>query len=545
MATTLNTTNPFDQYNQSQTGMSVDLAKANETQTSPNTSGVGFGQYVPTSDAGRAQIGLPPLPKAPSVIASTTTPVQDTSGNQAGVANVNAAAQTQEEAALAKQQADNAATLASINDMVKNMGSKTQEELTAIEQAGTQAGSAYDPLIQQAQVDKTKGEGKAVVGAGRRGGFMRLRDVGVGAVEPTQGGTWFGAGGRLEDLKSAYDRNINQLEIAKTNAIEAAKSAKETAIRTGKKEDISMALDLYRAASDAASEAQKLYNEKLDRIAAGNKAERDAMEADRKFALDVAQFEVGQDRFERTQAVAEGWLSRSLTEDQKKTAQQNIIDMANSGIPLKDISEEKRTELEARAGYEPASFEAIYQNALDEAAYGDKMDLLKMQQLQASISKSQRSGSGTGGSGTKLTGFDADLDQAANLIIRAEKAGGGKSDPTSYWNMVKSLGEASGLSEADVDSMLINAINTKKGITNNYQEQSAVSDFEVPAPESNDLLSKFNVEKQRMITGGYDDKNATYYAQQALLRQGYSLTEIKKATGNIIDKLSANLGMFD
>lgn len=476
----------------------------------------------------------------PSVIGQGTNPVQDTTANQAGVANVTAAAQTAEETALAQSQTDLAATLKAIQDQVANAGTNTQAEIDQINAAGTQAGSQYDPLIEQARSDKTKGEGKAVVGAGRRGGFMRLRDVGVGAVEPTQGGTWFGAGGRLEDLKSAYERNINQLEVAKVNAIAAAKSAKETAIRTGKKEDIQMALDMYKVASDAASEAQRLYNEKLDRIAAGNKAERDAMESDRKFALDVANFEVGQDRFERTQSVAEGWLNRSLTQDEMKTSQDNIINMANSRIPLDQISEEKRTELEASAGYEPGSFEAIYSNALEDTKYGDKMDELKMQQLQTSISKAQRSGSGGGNKAVTLKpgeDMNTDVETIADRIYKTEQSLGGKGiAPEAYWSYVDELAGTWGISREDADSLIISNINQKKGVTNNTQD---VSDFEEKTAEE-EFSSIYNDLKD---SGIYTSEQARALTKNKLRKMGYSNKEVLSASNSWGDKFALLLGV--
>lgn len=191
--------------------------------------------------------------------------------------------------------------------------------------------------------------------------------------------------------------------------------------------------------------------------------------AEKKFAYDVEKeqrdFEVGQERFDRTQAVQEGWLMRSLTEDDKKQSQENIISMANSGIQLDQITDEQRTELETKAGYEPGSFEAIYNRAFDQARLGDTMDMLKLNQLQTQVTKSKQSGGGAGGGKTKLEGIDKDLDIASNMIISAEKLGGGQASPDSYWNQVNKISEAWGMSSADVDSMLINTINQKKGIT--------------------------------------------------------------------------------
>lgn len=502
------------------------------------------GQVISASDPNYAEYlrTYPNAIRVPSVIKASSDIVQDTSSIRDGVGEVtNKDANATFDERYAQQTALEA-ELARIQGLAQGVNKTLDSELLAIENAGKAAGQEFDPLIAKAQEDKRMGEGKAVVGAGRRGGFMRLRDAGEAALGPTEGGTFFGQGGRLEALKSAYDRNIDQLNISKSQAIAAAKAAKETAIRTGKIDDVNLALKLYEAASDANNKAIELNNKKLEMIMKQQESERDQFNTDRKFALDVAQFEDGQSRFDRTQSVQEGWLNRSITEDMKKDAKDNILNLAKSGIPISELTDEDITELEIRAGYEPGSFEAIYNTLAEDAAAGKVIDNLKLQQLELSVKQAQKNYNKPIG-GTKpetLKGFDADLDQAANLIIKAEQAGGGSASSDSYWNTVKQLSKASSLSESDVDSMLINAINQKKGITYNSSQQSDVSDFVDGSGEAEpDKTSLYKQAYQKFIDMGKSEEDANYFAERDLAKLGYSFTptEIGAMTGSLFERI--------
>jgi len=155
------------------------------------------------------------------------------------------------------------------NDLnaVKNaLGITSSEEQAEIDEAGRFAGSQFDPLITEAEEERRKGLPTALIGAGERGGLLNSQFAGVAAIAPTEGGDFFGAGGKLEDIKSVYDRNIDNLQTKKINAISAAKSAARTAIRTGKKEDIQLAQDSLKLAQDANRDAIDLANEKLQVI---------------------------------------------------------------------------------------------------------------------------------------------------------------------------------------------------------------------------------------------------------------------------------------
>lgn len=503
------------------------------------------GQVISASDPNYAEYlrTYPNAIRVPSVIKASSDIVQDTSSIRDGVGEVtNKDANATFDERYAQQTALEA-ELARIQGLAQGVNKTLDSELLAIENAGKAAGQEFDPLIAKAQEDKRMGEGKAVVGAGRRGGFMRLRDAGEAALGPTEGGTFFGQGGRLEALKSAYDRNIDQLNISKSQAIAAAKAAKETAIRTGKIDDVNLALKLYEAASDANNKAIELNNKKLEMIMKQQESERDQFNTDRKFALDVAQFEDGQSRFDRTQSVQEGWLNRSITEDMKKDAKDNILNLAKSGIPISELTDEDITELEIRAGYEPGSFEAIYNTLAEDAAAGKVIDNLKLQQLELSVKQAQKNYNKPIGGGTKptaLKGFDADLDQAANMIIRAEQAGGGKSDSASYWSTVKQLAEASALSESDVDNMLINEINKKKGITYDSSQQSDVSDFVDGSGEVEpDKTSLYKQAYQKFIDMGKSEDDANYFAQRDLAKLGYNFTptEVGAMTGSLFERI--------
>lgn len=157
------------------------------------------------------------------------------------------------------------------------MALSTQDE-TDISNAGTGIAAQYDNLIRQAQNEKKQGMGKATVGAGELGGFMNTQFAGQAALTPTEGGTFVGAGGQLENTKSAYDLNISNLENQKITAVEAAKSAARQAKLTGKRSDIDLAMKMYDQAKAASSELFSQQMQKANYLINRSQEERASRE---------------------------------------------------------------------------------------------------------------------------------------------------------------------------------------------------------------------------------------------------------------------------
>jgi len=173
--------------------------------------------------------------------------------------------------------ADTAAGKTALSDLEtirKNLGIVTAGEQSAIEQAGQAAGLQFDPLIAQATEEKRRGMPKAVVQGGERGGFMNSQISGAAATSQTQGGTFVGAGGELENIKSVYDNNISQLQAKKQSAILAATAAAREAIISGRRQDLAAAQDAFKIASDAHNSAITLAKEKLDAISTYEKMQQ-------------------------------------------------------------------------------------------------------------------------------------------------------------------------------------------------------------------------------------------------------------------------------
>lgn len=119
------------------------------------------------------------------------------------------------------------------------------------------AGAQYDTLITDAKTSKEQGMAKATVGAGQAGGFLNSQFSGAAAYAPTEGGNFVGAGGDLERTQSAYDDAITKLNVQRDAAMTQARIAAETAIRTGKADDLT-------ALKTAFEEAQKAYTDSVN-----------------------------------------------------------------------------------------------------------------------------------------------------------------------------------------------------------------------------------------------------------------------------------------
>ena len=116
-----------------------------------------------------------------------------------------------------------------------------------------------------------------------------------------------------------------------------------------------------------------------------------------RLGLDVAQFNEGTRRFERTQDIEEAQWLRDMSLEDRKTALEDIARMANSGIPLSSLSSEDITQLERLAELPNGTFEAWYSKLSDDARQGEEIDKLQMQKLRADIMRTQQLASGSTG----------------------------------------------------------------------------------------------------------------------------------------------------
>lgn len=144
-------------------------------------------------------------------------------------------------------------------------GGLSASDEARIEQAGQMAGAEFEPLISDAKESKRQGMPRATIGAGERGGFMNTQYAGAAAVAPTEGGAFAGAGGELENIKSAYDRNIDTLKAKQLQAINMAKAAERQAIMTGKQQDLD---NLIKLRDQAVQMSQMVQNANMQKIQA-------------------------------------------------------------------------------------------------------------------------------------------------------------------------------------------------------------------------------------------------------------------------------------
>lgn len=142
----------------------------------------------------------------------------------------------------------------------------TSGDEALVREAGRRAGARYDPLINEAVEQRRQGLPKAVIAGGERGGFMSTQFAGQAALRPTEGENFIGVGGELENIASAYDRNISERKAEKQAAIAAAEAAERRAIVSGKREDYQIFQDAYDRAEKSHNDIISLQNEKIDSI---------------------------------------------------------------------------------------------------------------------------------------------------------------------------------------------------------------------------------------------------------------------------------------
>lgn len=168
-------------------------------------------------------------------------------------------------------------TLNDINALRESInGAPVATDQSQIDAAGAAAGSQYNESIREARDQKQQGMAKNLVNAGERGGFMNTQYAGNAALVPTNGKSFVGAGGQLNEQASAYDRNIQDLIDKQNRAITMAKNAAIAAIKSGKQDDFNNALTAYNLGVSVqdkidAAKATQTANMDKDRATAQDK----------------------------------------------------------------------------------------------------------------------------------------------------------------------------------------------------------------------------------------------------------------------------------
>jgi len=237
-------------YYSTATGMPSDVQEVTDI------SGFG-GMEIPTGIANAVSLTKPTGVTPFNV---NTNPDNEIVGNSKDVRNQFQKLQN-ELNSLKTQQSNQFNQIGALNTQAQNIGATSFDEEQRIKQAGISAGRQFDPLIMKAQEEMRQGMPKAVIGAGERGGFMNTQFAGIGALLPTQGAGFVGAGGKLEGIRSAYSLNISTLEAQKQTAIAQAEDAMRNFIRTGKQQDLTNAQNNFKLAQDASKQQSDLVNQ--------------------------------------------------------------------------------------------------------------------------------------------------------------------------------------------------------------------------------------------------------------------------------------------
>lgn len=217
------------------------------------------------------------------------------------------------------------------------------------------------------------------------------------------------------------------------------------------------------------------------------------------------------DREQRAYGDLMNYTSQMATLDQQKQMQvaKTIAENAQQGMynvadpeTAKMLSDMQSKYPDFLNGILGVATEGLSNRLLDKA-----QKELELKKTEAEIRAVERSNRG-GGGGTRTTPkeevdpFQADIDYATDMIIRAENAGGGSAE--TYWNMVSKISESSGLSQSDIDAILIGNINRRKGITSPQVESSEFISEQPYKPEAwknfNEIFGGSQMGKQSLGT---------------------------------------------
>ena len=172
----------------------------------------------------------------------------------------------------AQNEADDAidfdAEFEDLRQMSADIGRFTSQDNDAIADAEAAERARFAPLIEDAKERGRQGLAESTVAAGRRGGFQRARIAGQAALGPTQGDVGYrGAGGKLELVESAFQRNVDDLKAQQQRAISLAKSATRAAIRSQKTEDFNRATKIFEAARQLEDDKNKVKAARVKAVA--------------------------------------------------------------------------------------------------------------------------------------------------------------------------------------------------------------------------------------------------------------------------------------
>jgi hypothetical protein len=151
----------------------------------------------------------------------------------------------------------------SLQELTRVSGILTPEEQADIEQQANSSVGNYDNLITDAQEEKRLGMPKALVNGGQAGGLENTQVAGAAAVAQTNGGTWEGAGGKLDQFKSAYDRNISNLKVQRQQALDRARAELRAAKLDGKQVNLENARKLFDLAKSSHNDAIDMIDKKV------------------------------------------------------------------------------------------------------------------------------------------------------------------------------------------------------------------------------------------------------------------------------------------
>ena len=271
----------------------------------------------------------------------------------------------------------------------------SESEIQAIEEEQERIVSGqYDPLISEAQEREKFGQAKNIVATGRRGGFQRTRYAGEAALGATVGDVGYeGSGGALEESRSAYQRNINNLKDQKARALSLAKAQAKQAALSGKANDFAAATKMFELAKQMDAEARDKEQQMWDNMFKMRQEERAERGEDRlgeRLEFDKDKFLIGEERLNRTSDLAEAKFNYEISQDMENKTIDNIKKMANGLKPLEEMSDEQIRGLEYEAGLESGTFEAFYSSLLEDRQRGLILSDLSIKQKQASIAKAQR-----------------------------------------------------------------------------------------------------------------------------------------------------------
>jgi len=322
--------------------MAMQNINTGQTQSGTPTQEQADQGWVPVADT-------TPTTTQSSYNAADSSVVEDT-----GRSEVNSNIQTlQSEIDQLKNEANSNTAYNQLQSAYNNINTTSSDEEERIRKAGIAAGEKYTPLINESKYQKTQGMGKATIGAGEAGGFMSTQFAGLAALRPVEGGTFIGRGGQLEEVQSAYDRNIANLESQKNAAIQDAESSMRTYLQTGKQSAFDNAQKMYENAKAKASEQWDLLQKKTTALSSAAKApyELQKMIAD----ANKAQLESAQATINANYDAITSQLTGDPTQDaqlmEQYAGQLNVSpSMLMSTIAASNISRQKEQLLLAISG---------------------------------------------------------------------------------------------------------------------------------------------------------------------------------------------------